>query len=184
MAGSPLQSGRRQALVPAVVVSSVWLLSWVVYNTIWRAGVPALTKTGGFVSGAAMFAVLAAGPLITYFWAGVRGAGPKSRILASLAPYIMWNLKEIIRVTEFFPLIPALFYTINPLALGILAASAAEMGLAEMVLRWRVNQKPVLSLNLAGVILGGGMGTFVFLFWGMGVHWLYVYMKMYRLLFN
>jgi hypothetical protein len=96
----------------------------------------------------------------------------------------MWNLKEIIRVTEFFPLIPALFYTINPLALGILAASAAEMGLAEMVLRWRVNQKQVLSLNLAGVILGGGMGTFVFLFWGMGVHWLYVYMKMYRLLFN
>jgi hypothetical protein len=157
------------------------------YNASWRLEEPALHQAVAWASGVVLWAAIAHGPLLIYPVAFFGGASLRTRLLACLFTPAAWEVKELLRVGEFFTPGETLYYGLNSVFLLAFIGTFAQAGLCEMACRWRLKRQgepvrvitpwPVLAL------LSGLLALFVFFLWGMGVHWFYVYMEGYKILF-
>ena len=183
------QSFFKRVISPAGVPLLTLIVSWVVYENAWRIDIVWLRQMLSFLSGIVMFVSLGFGPFIVYPMAFSRNAGPAERVTPCLITPILWDLKEVIRVTEFFTTGESIYYGFNPLFLGLMAASLFQMGLMEALCRWRTRWggsdmgKVVWPAPAVAMFLGLA-GVFVFLVWGMGVHCFYIYQEGYKVLFT
>jgi len=182
------QSFVRRAVVPAATVLIAMIAGAILYNHSWRIGSDVLHQLTAYVSGIVLFVSIGFGPLYVYPKAFFRGASALERILACLVTPVAWDVKEILRVSEYFTWGESLYYGLNTIFLLCLCVVAAQMGICEMVCRWMRNRHisdpvPVVTpASLIPAVLGlAGVGTFFL--WGGGVHAFYLYQEGYKALF-
>ena len=183
------QSFMRRAVAPALTVLIVMAASALIYDRAWRIGNETIHQLTAYVFGVVLFASIGFGPLYVYPRAFFRGAGPMERILASLVTPVVWNVKEVLRVSEHFTWGESLYYGLNPIFLLCLCVGAVQMGLCEIACRWLLNRRasePVAVLTPAPLVsvLLGLAGTGVLFAWEGGVHWFYIYQEGYKALFT
>jgi hypothetical protein len=182
------QSFFHRAVAPAATVLIVMVVSLMLYNHAWRIGSHSLHQFTAYVSGLLLFVSIGFGPLYVYPNAFFRGASAPERILACLVTPVAWDVKEILRVSEYFSWGESLYYGLNTIFLLCLCVVAAQMGICEMVCRSLRNRRvsapvPVVTpASLIPAVLGlAGVGTFFL--WGGGVHTFYLYQEGYKALF-
>lgn len=183
------ESFSRRFVSPAITVLVVMAASAVLYDQAWRIGNDGIHQLAAYLAGVILFVSIGFGPLYIYPRAFFRGATCLERVLACLVTPMIWTLKEVVRVSEFFSWAEALYYGLNPLFLGCLCAAAAQMGFCEMAcrrLRNRYRPEPLPVVTPAALIaaLAGLAGLGVILGWGMGVHSFYMYQEGYKGLFT
>jgi hypothetical protein len=184
---SPRKSILSRFILPGALVLATMGASTIAYNLSWRINNHDIHQAVAFVAGILLFLSIGFGTLLIYPVAFFRGAGVAERILACLATPVVWNLKEMVRVSEFFTLGEALYYGLNPTFILTVIGTFAQMGLCEMLCRRTLRRrgetqvKVVSALPLTFVILGI-MALFVMLVWGRGVHGFYLYMEGYKAL--
>ncbi len=135
-----------------------------------------------------LFVSVAFGSLFIYPWMFFKGASRAERVFGSLITPLVFVAKEVVRVREFFTWGEALYYALSPVMLLLLIGQAGLMGLAELVCRTvgkrrAVSARGVVSFGPVFAILAALAGLYIFLLWGMGVHWFYIYMQGYKALF-
>jgi len=182
------QSLVRRAVAPAASVLIVMAASATLYNHSWRIGNDALHQLTAYVSGLVLFVSIGFGPLYAYPKTFFRGASALERILACLATPVAWDVKEMLRVSEYFTWGESLYYGLNTIFLLCLCVGAAQMGICEMACRLVRNRQvsdPVPVVTPASLIpvLAGLLGVGVFFLWGGGVHSFYIYQEGYKALF-
>lgn len=182
------QSLIRRAVAPAATVVIVMAASAILYDQSWRIGIDALHQLTAYVSGLILFVSIGFGPLYVYPKAFFRGASALEGILACLVTPVAWDVKEMLRVSEYFTWGESLYYGLNTIFILCLCVVAAQMGICEMVCRWARNRQVsdpvsvVTPASLIPVVLGlTGVGTFFL--WGGGVHSFYIYQEGYKALF-
>jgi hypothetical protein len=178
-----------RAVLPAAAVLSVWAAGTLVYCHSWRIDNDSLHQWTAYLSGLILFASIGFGPLYVYPRAFFLGASARERVLASLATPVAWNVKEIVRVSEFFTWGESLYYGMNTIFLLSLSAAAIQMGLCEMACRRLRNRRlsehaPVATPAPVIAVLAGLVGVGVLFVWGQGVHSFYIYQEGYKALFS
>ncbi|MBN1636743.1 MAG: hypothetical protein JW920_09520 [Deltaproteobacteria bacterium] len=178
----------RRIVMPAAVVLVVMALSFIVYGSAWRIDSYALHRFVSHLSAVVLFISIGFGPLLVYPVAYFRGAGVGERIYASLIPPIIWLVKELIRVSEFFTFGETMYFIFNPLNIMIFIGAFGLMALSELFCRRSMKKrtgKPekVITVLPVFAICTAIAGLYIFMIWGGGVHMFYIYMKVYKALF-
>jgi hypothetical protein len=190
MNAMPKQSFSRRFLQPVGTVLLVWAVTSVLYlECAWRLEPGALRSLVAFSSAALLLLSLGFGALYIYPVAFFRGASTGERLVACMVTPLVWNLKEMVRVGEFFSLGETLYYGLNTAFLLTVFGSLGLAGLCELVCRWRLGkggEQPVRVFSPAPVIwIGAGLAAvYLLLFWGLGVHFFYIYIEGYKAIFT
>lgn len=179
----------KRFVVPTGIVFFTWLLTTVIYYNSRKIGNDTLQQIVADISAVLLFASIGFGPLLIYPFTYFRGAGLAERIIACLVTPVAWDIKEIVRVTEFFSAGESIFYGFNQVFLLAMFGASAQMGLCEMICRWRLNKRGEERLRVVTPvpvvsILVGLAAFYVILLWGVGVHFFYAYMEVYKALFH
>ena len=184
----PQRSLAARLLLPAGIVLLAMGASALVYDASWRIDHGPLRSAVAFFSGILLWVSIAHGTLLVYPMARLRGAGLGERMATCLAAPVIWNIKEIMRVSEFFTAGESVYYGLNSLFLLAVIGAFAQMGLCELLCRWRLRSAGQWHGRVATwppvmAILAGLSALFLMSFWGEGVHWFYMYMQGYKALF-
>ena len=181
---------KRFVLPVAMVLATMIVTAIVYFHLAWRmdAGSP-IRPAITWISSWLLFISIGFGALYIYPTGFFRGASMAERIIACLITPLVWNLKEMIRVSEFFTLGETLYYGLNTSFLLALFGALGQMGLCELICRWRLGKRsdePVKVLTPAPVIaICAGLAVlFICLLWGLGVHFFYIYIDGYRAIFT
>ncbi len=178
----------KRFVFPVAIVLITMLASLKIYNASWRIDNDSLHQAVAFICGIVNIGIIWFGASIVFPWAYFRGAGTAERVVGSLTTPVIWDLMEIVRVTEFFTLGESFYYGLNSMFLVTVAMTMAQMGLWEMICRYIGKIKGVATVNIVSPgpvisIVLGIVGIYVFLIWGVGVHWFYIYQQGYKALF-
>mgnify|MGYP000330215016 CR=1 FL=1 len=138
-----------RSIMPAAALVGVFAASTLAYNNAWRIETHGVHQAVATAAGIFLFLSIGFGALVLYPAVSFRGAGPIERVLACLATPLAWNVKEIVRVSEFFPTAEALYYGLNPLFVSILFGTFAQMGLCEILIRWRLKKRGAADVRVA-----------------------------------
>jgi hypothetical protein len=186
----PKQSFWRRSLQPVGTVLLVWAATSVVYlECAWRLEPGALRSFIAFSSAVLLLLSLGFGALYIYPTAFFRGASTGERLAACLVTPLVWNLKELVRVSEFFSFGETLYYGLNTAFLLTVFGALGQAGLCELVCRWRLgrrSERPIKILSPAPLVLVGvGLAAvYLLLIWGLGVHFFYIYIQGYKAIFT
>jgi hypothetical protein len=177
-------------LTPVGTVLAIMLsMLGVYFHLSLRIDVDALRAVVAFVSASLLFTSIGFGALYIYPLAFFRGASSAERIIACLVTPLVWNFKELVRVSEFFTIGETLYYGLNTAFLLSIFAALGQAGLCELLCRWRVSKRseePVKVFSPAPMlaVIAGVAATYFFLLWGRGVHFFYIYIQGYRAIFS
>jgi hypothetical protein len=139
-------------ILPPALVTAVSVAGYVAFNTA-----PAAAAGVAFYFYAAS---LILGPLLVYPWMRSVGAGPGRAVLGSLVAPLLWLAKEMYAVRSIFGTAQALYYGLNPLALGLFAGAALQTSVAELILlRTRNGRWQLLNGAGAVVLLVAALGA-------------------------
>jgi len=182
------QSFQKRFLFPALTVSVVMTVSWVVYNLSWRLDLGSLHRPLAAVAGTLLFASVAFGALYVYPAAFFRGATLGERATASLVAPFLWATKECVRLSAAFSFFECLYYYLNPLNIWLLCGVFAEMALAEILCRRRLQRRAPSTRALHPAALGV-LAVSLFLAvalyaWGEGENAYVIFLEGYRHLFG
>jgi hypothetical protein len=181
----------KRSVIPATIVLHVMIFSGIVYLRLaWRMEAGGsfraiITWTSSFL----LFISIGFGALYIYPRSFFGGAGTAERVAACFVTPLVWNLKEMIRVSEFFSFGETLYYGLNTSALLAFFGTLGLMGLSEILCRRKLaktSSEPVKILTPAPIaaIVTGLTVFFICWVWGMGVHFFYIYIQGYRALFT
>ena len=180
----------KRFVVPVAIVLVTMIVTSIIYfHLAWRMDSGnALRPAIAFISAALLFSSIGFGTFLIYPVAFFRGAGVGERIIACLITPLVWNAKELVRVSEFFTVGETLYYGLNTAFLLSVFGVLGQMGLCELICRWRLNKRseePVRVFSPAPVIsiVVGLVALYLCLLWGLGVHFFYIYIEGYRALF-
>lgn len=179
----------KRFVLPSAIVLVMYILLHTLYFESWKIDNRAVQYYVGFVSGLMLFFFIGFNSLVVYMVIYFKGASVYERILASLLVQIVWIGKELVRVSEFFTFGETIYYMFNSAFLLAIMGSFALMGVAELVCRWLLNkrgvqQKKVITPLPVCAIVTGIVAVYVFLIWGIGEHWFYIYVMGYKLIFH
>jgi hypothetical protein len=179
---------RERFLEPVMILFCVMTLSWAVYNLAWRLDNASVHRFLAAVSGTILFVSVAFGALFVYSMAYFRGASLGERIVASLINPFLWATKECLRLCISFSLLESVYYYLNPLNIWLLFGVAAEMALAEILCRRRLQRRgaDVKVLHPAAVaVFLVSLSLVVGLYaWGEGENVYVYFLEGYRALFG
>lgn len=182
------QSLTHRMIVPAAVHLAVVALSLLLYKHFWLFGLPQLQQTAGTIFGVIAFAAIGGGSGVVYPVCRFRDASIPEAVAASLVTVLLWIGKEVVRVSAFFSPGESLYYGLSSTPLLALVMSLGFMGLGEMTYRYARKRQgealSVLSPLPVTALVFSLVGLFVILFWGLGVHWFYIYQEGYKALFH
>jgi hypothetical protein len=190
MNAMPKQRFWRRFLQPVGTVLLVWAVTSVVYlECAWRLEPGALRNVVAFSSAFLLLLSLGFGALYIHPVAFFRGASTGERLVACLITPLAWNLKEMVRVGEFFSFGEALYYGLNSAFLLTVFGALGQAGLCELVCRWWLGKRsgrPVRVFSPApAILIGMGLAAvFLLLIWGLGVHFFYIYIQGYKAIFT
>ena len=180
----------KRFVVPVVIVLVVMTVTAIIYfHLAWRMDTDnVLRPVVVFVSAAILFSSIGFGAVLIYPMAFFRGASAGERIVACLITPLVWNVKELVRVSEFFTFGETLYYGLNTVFLLSVFGALGQMGLCELICRWRLgkrSEEPVKVFSPAPVIsiVVGLVALYLCLLWGLGVHFFYIYIEGYRAIF-
>jgi hypothetical protein len=176
-----------RAVKPVAVVFLTTAVSMALYTLSPQITDSWLRSVVVHVSGPLVFAGIGFGALLVYPLAYFRGAGVLERVAASLFTPGVWVAKEIGRVSEFFTLQESLYYGLSSGVLLAMIGACGLMGFSELLCRGVRRRrgetiKIVTPLPFAAFLFSLG-ALYVILIWGLGVHWFYIYMEGYSILF-
>ena len=179
----------KRFLKPVIFVILTMVVSGITYFYLsWQIQDPSLHAFVALVSSSILFISIGFGTIYIYPVAYFRGANLAERIIACLITPIVWDLKEMVRVSEFFTFGETLYYGLNTVFILSVFGALGQMGLCELICRWRLRKRsgePVKILSpvpIVSIVLGL-LALYVCLLWGMGVHFFYIYIQGYRALF-
>lgn len=177
-----------RALVPAVPVLALAVISWAGYFGAWQVTAPTMHQAMAAVFGTTYFLAIAFGTTYVYTAAMLRGARLGSRILASAVTPFCWMTKEVWLQTAAHPLGEALYWYINPLNFWLVCFMGLQMGLgtllARAILRRRGSAVPVFTpAPVATVVVSMGLviGAYA---WGRGENLYVLFLEGYRLIYG
>ena len=175
-------------LAPTAVVLLLMAVGLVVHQNLWKVADPAVHRPIGQAAGIVAFVSIGFGSLLIYPIARARGAPLWIVMLACLVTPVAWNVKEMVRVLQFFTAPEALWWGLNPGFILAFVGAWGQMGLCELLLRLRrcMTGSPVRVLTFAPVlaVVLSLVALYFLLIWGGGVHTFYLYMEGYRALLN
>jgi hypothetical protein len=182
------KSFAKRVIGPTIWVLIAMIASALIYNCSWRIGNDAIHQALATISAVVLFASIGFGTLVIYPTAFFRGSNAAQRIIACLVTPVAWNIKEIVRVGEFFTFGESLYYGLNQVFLLSVFGAFAQMGVCEIICRWRMsrrNEAPVKIITASPVIsiLAGAVVFYVILIWEVGVHFFYAYITIYKAIF-
>jgi hypothetical protein len=158
----------------------------VVYQNLWKVADPAIHRPIAHLAGVVAFISIGFGALLIYPVGRTRGARLWLVMAACFVTPVVWNIKEMIRVLQFFTPAEALWWGLNPAFILAFVGTWGQMGLCELLLRLRrrIGGMPVRVITLAPVlaVVLALVALYILLIWGGGVHTFYLYMEGYRAL--
>ncbi|MEA3221934.1 MAG: hypothetical protein U9P49_02055 [Thermodesulfobacteriota bacterium] len=178
----------QRVIVPAAIVLAIMIISLLVYWNSWRIDSVGAHRIVANIAAVVLFVSIGFGSLLVYPMAYFRGANAGERIFASLITPIIWLIKESIRVSVFYTFAETLYYGLNPLYLAVFIGPFGLMGICELVCRSIIKKRSDTSIRVitplpVAAIFAALVALYVFLIWGGGVHWFYIYMEGYKALF-
>lgn len=179
----------KRFIIPVSIPLLTMIGMSIIYHNSWRIANDSLQQIAAHISAILLFMSIGFGTFVTYPMAYRRGASVGERIIACLVTPFVWNIKEVVRVSEFFTLGECLYYGLNQIFVLSIFGTFAEMGLCELICRWRQcvraeePVKIVTPLPLIAICLGIA-AFYVILLWGLGVHFFYIYIEGYKVLFH
>ena len=121
--------------MPAAIVLATATISGFGYFASRQMESDLIRPLMAMVLGATYFFSIAFGAVYVYSTAYIRGASFGERILASAITPFVWMTKEVIVLTESYPLIQALYWYLNPLNVCLIGLMMAEMGVVTVFVR-------------------------------------------------
>lgn len=178
----------KRCIAPAATVFIVMAVSFIVYNLVWRTGIPWIHKPLAFISGITLFLSHWFGTLYIYPVSFRRGASLIERVLASLSIPLIFIIKEIVRISSSYTLLESLYYFISPLAVGITSFAIFQMGVSEVLMRRKLKKSgedvKVLPLGaVASMVIGLSVVVIIFA-WELGAMCFYIFLVGFRALFG
>jgi len=182
------KSFSRRFLSPVLAVFVLMAVSFIVYDYAPHITNHMLHQVSAGIAGFVLFLCIWFGTFYVYIASYNRGASLRERVFASLINPFIFATKEVIRVSESFTLLESLYFYLSLLSIGVFCVSIAEMGLSEILLRWRRKKQgeniriisvPALLCFLAGI----SIVAFVFA-WGQGEYSFYIFLRGFRKLFG
>jgi len=179
----------KRFIVPVGIILISAVLSWLVYSYSGLIKNDNIHWIVAYASGFILFLTLGFGTFLAYPFMYFRGAGTAERIWGSLATFIVWTVKELIRVSVYFTIGETVYYGLSSIFILILLGTFGQMGVCELICRKIAANRgdksikvitpiPVIAIILALLAL------YILLIWGVGVHWFYIYMEGYKALFG
>ena len=184
------KSFSKRSMIPVAIVFATMIVTSIIYfHLAWRISAdnpirPFVTTLSSWV----LFISIGFGSLYIYPKGFFGGACIVERSAACLITPVIWNLKEMVRASEFFTLGETLYYGLNTAFLLALFGAFGLMGLSELICRWKLNKRSEESVKVLSpapvlAIFAGLAALYICLLWGMGVHFFYIYIGGYRALF-
>lgn len=132
-----------------VIVLAVWAVSLALYD-LAPASVAAVAIVPYCVS-------LVLGPSFVYPTMRRRGSGVALSTVAAAAVPALWMAKECWEMSRVYTVGEALYYALNPIALGLYWAIAVQISVTELLLQRRSRRRVLrngagLTLGVAGVV--------------------------------
>ena len=184
------KSFSKRFILPVVVVLATMIVTAVIYlHLAWRLGSDSLLgPVVSTVSAWLLFISIGFGASYIYPTSYFRGASVVERMAACLVTPIVWNLKEMVRVSEFFTFGETLYHGLNTAFLLAFFGALGQLGLYALICRWRLGKRgdePVKVFSPAPVIAicVGLAALYICLLWGLGVHFFYIYIDGYKAIF-
>ena len=183
------ESFGKRLVVPVAIVFLTMVATGLIYKNSWLIPHDGIRQYFASVIAVPFFLSIGFGTLVVYPMAFFRGASTSERIMTSLFTPMVWILKEIVRVTAFFPLGESIYFGLNQLFLLTIVGAFAQMGLCEVICRWRLKkqgqeQMRLFSATAIACILFGVVGIYVLFIWGWGTGFFYIYMEGYKAIFQ
>ena len=176
-------------IVPAGIVLIIMIVSLLAYFNAWRIDNDLLHRSIAFIFGLLLFISIGFGSLLVYPLMYFRGASGGERVLGSLITPIVWTIKELVRVSEYFTIGETLYYGLSSIFLLIFLGTLGLMGIVELLCRQRIKKRidptsrVITPLPVAAILIGLAALYIIFI-WGVGVHWFYIYQEGYKALFH
>jgi hypothetical protein len=179
----------QRCIIPSGTVLLIMIISLLVYFNAWRIDNDFLHWIVAYIFGLLLFISIGFGTLLVYPLMYFRGASGGERVLGSLITPIIWTIKELVRVSEFFTLGESLYYGLSSIFLLIFLGNFGLMGIIELLCRQRIKKRidpatrVITPLPVIAILIGLAAMYIIFI-WGVGVHWFYIYQEGYKALFH
>jgi hypothetical protein len=178
----------KRTFFPVAAVCVIMSTSWIVYSLAWRLDAGTLHQVLAAISGTLLFASVTFGAMYIYPAMYFSGASLPLRVAACFVNPFIWMTKECARLYISYSFAECVYYYLNPLNVWLALGIIAQMGLAEMLCRWRAARKT----DHINAFSPGGLAAFVIglflvisLFaWGQGENAYVVFLSGYRQLFG
>lgn len=182
------QSFMSRFITPILIVFAVMSISWIVYNLSWRLDNDMIHHLLADIFGTLFFVSITFGVVVVYSKAFFRGATLLERVIASFVNPLIWVIKEFFRMLTSFAVTESLYFSLNPLVIWLVLGIIAQMGLLEIICRWRLKRKgeEIRVFNFPA-ILAFSLGLFLVVIlyaWGRGENVFSFYLEMYRTIFG
>lgn len=177
-------------LVPVSVPLAIWLALHVLCNNIDIIRDPALYRGTAFLAHVLVVIVVGfSSALFVFPLMYSRGSTLAERIAGSYLLPLLFIVKEVYRVNEFFTFGESLYYAFSSMLLLLILGQAGLIGISEIICRYRYRRRgllsgPVLSAGPVLSLLLSIAAIFVILIWNTGENWFYFYQEGYRILFQ
>ncbi len=173
---------------PILIVFVLMSISWIGYNLSWRLDNDTVHHLLADVFGTLLFLSITFGVIVVYSTAFFRGASLLERVIASFVNPVIWVIKEVFRMFTSFSVTESLYFALNPLVVWLILGIIAQMGLIEIICRWRLKKRgeKVRVFNVPA-ILAFALGIFLVIIlyaWGRGENVFSFYLEMYRAIFG
>jgi hypothetical protein len=178
----------KRFVMPVATLFFAAAVCFLVYEIASELGSYALHQVAAAIAGFGFFLCVWCGTLFVYPATYLRGATLSERIAASLIIPFLYATKEVLRISAAFTLLESLYFYLSVLSVGVYLVAAAEMGVAEMLVRTiRKKRGEVVRVfplpAVMAVVLGISGVVFVFA-WGRGEYTFYVFLQGFRKLFG
>jgi hypothetical protein len=170
----------QRIVVPTSIVLVTMLLSRIIY---FHSSAAVAT-----LSGVVMFLSIGFGTFLIYPMSFFRGASLGERIVGCLVTPLVWNGIEIYNVSQAFTPAESLFYGVNIVIIGTVAAQFLMMGICDLLCRWKektAGQEETRAVTPFALLasLSGILGIYLVLVWGEGVGLHYLLIGVYKKIF-
>lgn len=183
------ESFLKRFVMPVAVVFLTMVFAGGIYKNSWLISHDGLRHAVAAIIAVPFFFSIGFGALVVYPLSFFKGASAGERIIASLVTPFLWNIKEMIRVSEFFPIGESIYFGLHQIFLLTYAGIFLQMGICEVVCRWKMNKQSeeksrILSAMPICQLLVGMTGAYVFFLWGWGNNFYYIYIQIYTAIFT